>query len=54
MGRPYLRAAVDGLASVHAEGAQGEVTLQLHRVELSQFDGVGVADGGHARAHVEP
>ena len=53
-GRPYLGAAVDGLPPVHAEGAQGEVTVQLHCVELSQFDGVGVADGGHAGAHIEP
>lgn len=50
----YLRAAVDGLPSVHHDVAQGVVAVQLHRVELSQFDGVGVPDGGHPRAHVEP
>lgn len=53
-GQPYLRAAVNGLASVHDDVAQGVVAVQLHRVELPQFDGVGVPYGGHSRAHVEP
>ena len=28
--------------------------MQLHGVELSQFDGAGVSDRGHAGAHVKP
>lgn len=45
---PYLRAAVNGLPSIHYDVTQGVVAVQLHRVELPQFDGVGVPYGGHS------
>lgn len=50
----YLWAPIDGGLPVHYDGALGLVAVELYGMELSQFDGGGVADGGHARTHVKP
>lgn len=50
----YLRAAIDGLPTIQNDVAHSVVAVQLHSVKLSQLDGVGVPDGGHARAHIKP
>lgn len=50
----YLWGAIDGLPAVHGDVAQSVVAIQLNRVKLAHFDGVGIAYGGHARANVKP
>lgn len=51
---PYLGGAVDRSFAVHYDGPLRAVTVKLHRVELAQLYRSGVADGGHAGAHIEP
>lgn len=50
----YLRAAIDGLPTIQDDVAHSVVAVQLNSVKLSQLDGVGVPNGGHAGAHVKP
>lgn len=50
----YLWAAIYGLPAIQNDVAHSVVAIQLDSVKLSQLDGVGVPNGGHARAHIEP
>lgn len=50
----YLWAAIYGLPTIQNDVAHSVIAIKLDSVKLSQFDRVGVPNGGHARAHVEP